>query len=137
MATKVSPDSRLPSEFSILKVMEETMLSTNRLQTASRPLIGAAALLLATVLFALPAAAQRATPTNLTSDIPSVGAFNDTHLVNPWGLSVSPGGPWWVSDNGTGLSTLYIATGAPQGLVVTIPGVGGNPGTPTGTVYNG
>lgn len=115
------------------------MLSTNTFnhsQTASRLLLSALATLVAATLLSLPAAAQRATPTQLTSDIPNVGTFNDTHLVNPWGLSVSPTGPWWVSDNGTGLSTLYIATGAPQGLVVTIPGVGGSTGTPSGTVYN-
>jgi uncharacterized protein (TIGR03118 family) len=106
-------------------------------QGAARLLLSALAMLVAATLLSLPADAQRATPKNLTSDIPNVGSFNDTHLVNAWGLSVSPSGPWWVSDNGTGLSTLYIASGAPQGLVVTIPGVGGNPGTPTGTVYNG
>ena len=62
----------------------------------------------------------------------------DAHLVNPWGMSISPSGPWWISDNGTGLSTLYIASGAPQSLVVTIPsGTGSGTGTPTGTVYNG
>ena len=116
------------------------MLSTNKFnksQTAARLLLSALAMLVAATLLSLPADAQRATPKNLTSDIPNVGTFNDTNLVNAWGLSVSPSGPWWVSDNGTGLSTLYIATGAPQGLVVTIPGVGGSPGTPTGTVYNG
>jgi uncharacterized protein (TIGR03118 family) len=116
------------------------MLSTHKFtkpRAAVRLLLSALTMLVAATLFSLPADAQRAAPTDLTSDIPNVGAFNDTHLVNPWGLSVSPSGPWWVSDNGTGLSTLYIATGAPQGLVVTIPGVGGNTGTPSGTVYNG
>jgi len=108
----------------------------NQSRTASRLLLSALTMLVAATLLSLPAAAQRATPQILTSDIPNVGSFNDAHLVNAWGLSVSPSGPWWVSDNGTGLSTLYIATGAPQGLVVTIPGVGGNTGTPSGTVYN-
>jgi len=63
----------------------------------------------------------------------------DSHLVNPWGLSVSPTSPWWVSDNGTGLSTLYNGAGAAQSLVVTIPAVPGatDPSAPTGTVFNG
>jgi uncharacterized protein (TIGR03118 family) len=55
----------------------------------------------------------------------------DPNLINPWGLSQSPGGPVWVSDNGTGLSTLYDRTnGQIESLVVTIP-----QGNPTGTVY--
>jgi hypothetical protein len=50
----------------------------------------------------------------------------------------SSGSPWWVSDNGTGLSTLYDASGVPQSLVVTIPVPSGQsgPATPTGNVFN-
>jgi uncharacterized protein (TIGR03118 family) len=55
----------------------------------------------------------------------------DPDLVNGWGLSRGPTTPWWVADNGTDRSTLYDATGAKLGLVVTIPG-----GAPTGTVFN-
>jgi len=94
------------------------------------------AILFATLLV-LPAAAQKVDITYLTSDITSAGPNLDTNLVNPWGMSISPGGPWWISDNGTGLSTLYNSTGQPQGLVVTIPpGSGSGTGTPSGTVYN-
>ncbi len=94
------------------------------------------AFLFATLL-ALPAAAQKVDITYLTSDITSAGPNLDTNLVNPWGMSISPGGPWWISDNGSGLSTLYNGTGQPQGLVVTIPpGSGSGTGTPSGTVYN-
>ena len=117
------------------------MLSThkfNKSQTASRLLLSAAVLLLATALFALPAAAQATQATILTSDIVNAGANTDANLSNPWGMSASPSGPWWVSDNGTGLSTLYDSTGAPQGLVVTIPpGSGTGTGSPTGQVFNG
>src|SRR5439155_128818 len=49
--------------------------------------------------------------TNLVSDIAGVALFTDKNLVNPWGLSHPPKGPWWVSDNGTGLSTLYNGNG--------------------------
>jgi len=78
------------------------------------------------------------TQTNLVSDVAGMAAVTDPHLVNPWGLSRSSGSPWWVSDNGTGLSTLYNGTGAIQGLVVTIPPAGGTgQGTPTGTVFVG
>lgn len=109
----------------------------NKSQTATRLLLSATVLLVSATLFSLPAAAQKATPTNLTSDIPNVGAFNDTNLVNPWGLVASPSGPWWVSDNGAGLSTLYAGTGSPQGLVVSVPQWDNTPGgNPTGIVFN-
>ena len=103
------------------------MFSTkyNKPQTAARLLLGATVLLVAATLFSLPAAAQRTQPTILTSDIVNISANTDANLVNAWGMSSSPSGPWWVSDNGTGLSTLYNAAGNPQGLVVTIPsGIG-------------
>src|SRR5215475_276627 len=94
-------------------------------------------MLLLVTLLALPAAAQKVNVTYLTSDIPNVGHVHDANLVNPWGLSISPGGPWWVSDNGTGLSTLYDQNGNIQPLVVTIPTASGSgTGSPTGTVYN-
>ncbi len=97
------------------------------------------ALTLGTVLLALPATAQKVNVTYLTSDIPNVASpsIQDTNLVNAWGMSISPAGPWWISDNGSGLSTLYNGTGQPQSLVVTIPPASGTgTGTPTGTVYN-
>lgn len=77
--------------------------------------------------------------TNLVSDVPGLAASTDAHLVNAWGLSVSPSSPWWVADNGTGLSTLYNGAGAAQSLVVTIPAAPGStdPSAPTGTVFNG
>ncbi len=94
--------------------------------------------LLAIAVLSLPASAQRVAVTNLTSDITNAASVMDPDLVNPWGLSISPSGPWWVSDNGTGLSTLYNSSGQNQGLIVTIPpGSGSGTGTPSGTVYNG
>jgi uncharacterized protein (TIGR03118 family) len=88
----------------------------------------------------LSAIAQQYKVTNLVADQSGVATATDLNLVNPWGLSRSSGSPWWVSDNGTGLSTLYDGTGAAKSLVVTIPT--GDPsvsstGTPTGTVFNG
>lgn len=77
--------------------------------------------------------------TNLVSDVPGLAAATDPHLVNPWGLSASATSPWWVADNGTGLSTLYNGAGAIQALVVTVPNLAGetDPSAPTGTVFNG
>jgi uncharacterized protein (TIGR03118 family) len=73
---------------------------------------------------------------NAGTDAPNV----DANLVNPWGLTRSSTSPWWVSDNGTGLSTLYAGTGVPASLVVTIPPAvsgSGNLGSPTGVIFNG
>jgi uncharacterized protein (TIGR03118 family) len=106
------------------------------LQAVPRRVLTAALVLVTIALISLPAVAQKATPTNLTSDIPNVGTFTDTNLVNPWGLVSSPTGPWWVSDNGTGLSTLYDGTGSPKSLVVTIPSGTSGTGTPDGIVLN-
>lgn len=89
---------------------------------------------------ASPASAQHYLQTNLTADQSGVAANTDANLVNPWGLSRSSTSPWWISDNGTGLSTLYNAAGVAQGLVVTIPtgDASQSPtGTPTGTVFSG
>ncbi|MBV8476060.1 MAG: TIGR03118 family protein [Acidobacteria bacterium] len=62
----------------------------------------------------------------------------DPNLVNAWGIARAPNSPYWVSDNGTGKSTLYTADGTPQGLVVEIPAASGQgPGTPSGIVFNG
>src|SRR5713101_7908036 len=76
---------------------------------------------------------------NLVSDLPGAD-HQDPLLVNPWGIVHGPTSPWWVSDNGTGVSTLYTADGASVAMLpmVNIPGPGNTgSGTPTGTVFNG
>ncbi|HTJ28868.1 MAG TPA: hypothetical protein VL346_00110, partial [Acidobacteriaceae bacterium] len=83
--------------------------------------------------------AQHYLVTPLVSNLPSAAPTQDANLVNGWGLSRSSKSPWWISDNGTGLSTLYDGTGKIQSLVVPVPpGDSSNPsGTPTGTIFNG
>ncbi len=97
----------------------------------------AALLVCAGTLYSLPVAAY--VQTNLVSDIPGLGLITDPNLVNPWGMAYSATSPFWVSDNGTGLSTLYNGAGTPQALVVTIPPApgGSGPSKPTGQVFNG
>ncbi len=85
--------------------------------------------------------AQHYKQTNLVSDTSGVAPVTDPQLINPWGLSRSSSSPWWISDNATGLSTLYNGAGAKQSLVVTIPQADPNNkntplGTPTGTIAN-
>jgi uncharacterized protein (TIGR03118 family) len=88
-------------------------------------------------LYAQPS--QHYIQTNLVSDVAGVAAVTDPNLVNPWGMSRSSTSPWWISDNGTGVSTLYSGTGRVVPLVVTIPAADSSSqtGTPTGQVFNG
>jgi uncharacterized protein (TIGR03118 family) len=93
-------------------------------------------------LMSLPPAAAQATDafqvTNLVSDGFVPAAHIDPALINPWGISYGPTGPFWVSDNNSGVSTLYNTSGTKLGLTVGIPAPGGAPGgTSTGQVFNG
>ena len=104
-----------------------------RVSRRSRVLLLAALLLGVAVvaarpLFAAESNSYRVTP--LVSDQPGVAPTTDPQLVNAWGLTSSATSPWWVSDNGTNLSTLYNGAGAKQGLVVAVAG------GPTGAVFN-
>jgi uncharacterized protein (TIGR03118 family) len=88
--------------------------------------------------------------TNLVADTPGAAAVTDPNLVGTWGISVSAGSPFWVSNAANGTSTLYTVSDAnPATLtmptvvatVVTIPpsanNTGGKTGFPTGQVNNG
>ena len=93
------------------------------------------AVLLAPLAMGSAAMGQHYNQVNLVS---STGTSPDTDLINPWGMSRSAASPWWLSDAGTGLSTLYAGDGTKEGLVVKIPGAkAGTKGAPTGTIYNG
>jgi uncharacterized protein (TIGR03118 family) len=84
--------------------------------------------------------------TNLVSDIPGLALHTDPNLRNSWGTSTGPGLPIWVSDNATGVATLYDGQGNPQPgpgnqqLVVSVPAPPsagpGAVGAPDGTVFN-
>lgn len=89
----------------------------------------------------LTAEAQHYSQVNLVANTSGVAPVTDPRLVNPWGLSRASGSPWWISDEGAGLSTLYNGAGAINPLVVTIPKADPNnrtfpTGTPTGTISN-
>src|SRR5947199_3459494 len=94
--------------------------------------------LAAAILTATFARADTYSWTNFQSDIPGVAQHVDENLVNPWGMAASSGGTIWVSDNGTGVSTLYGQDGTARSLVVTIPTAARNRegGNPTGIVFN-
>ncbi len=75
---------------------------------------------------------------NLVADQAGVADHTDPNLVNPWGNAFSATSPFWIADNGTGLSTLYDGTGTPNATVVSIQAAGGKttPGPVTGVMQN-
>jgi len=99
-----------------------------------------ASLILASVPAKLGAAGANAyVQHNLVADVAGVADFTDPNLVDAWGITSSASSPFWVNDNGTGLSTLYTSTGSINATKVTVPspGSGSSPSTPTGVVFNG
>ncbi len=99
------------------------------------------------VLFMLSAPAEAQYQlTNLVNNQVGQAPTIDPLLANAWGLTRSATSPWWISDNDTGWSTIYSATGTQESLKVLIPTAGNGPtspqglngpGMPTGIVYNG
>ncbi len=76
---------------------------------------------------------------NLVSDQANVADHVDANLVNPWGICTSAASPFWISDNATGLSTLYTSFGTPNATVKpVVPATGASAavGSPTGCVSN-
>ncbi len=79
---------------------------------------------------------------NLISDQANMARVTDPNLVNSWGIASTASSPFWIADNGTGLSTVYDSNGHPipasKPLVVTIPPPNGGtpPAAPTGIVAN-
>jgi uncharacterized protein (TIGR03118 family) len=73
--------------------------------------------------------------TLLASDIDGLAEVYDPMLVNPWGVSFSATGPFWVSNAGTNTSTVYSGdvNGSQFMKTSTVVNV---PGPPTGQVRN-
>ena len=83
------------------------------------------------------------TQTNLISDGSVPAQVTDKKLINPWGVSHSPTSPFWISDNGTGLTSIDSLNASGDLTLNVIPPVtiapstpGGEPATPTGQVFN-
>lgn len=65
-------------------------------------------------------------------------ATTDPNLINPWGLASSATSPFWISDNNTGLTSLYTGAGTQVGTPFTIPpATGSTISNPTGQVFAG
>jgi uncharacterized protein (TIGR03118 family) len=117
-------------------VMTTTPIFRSRFAVLRSFLLAAAA---ATAM-ALPASADFIKSTNLITDDQTANPAQttDTNLVNGWGISYGPNSPFWVSDNGTGVTTVYrvnpttnVTTKIP--LTVSIPG----DGSVSGQAFNG
>jgi uncharacterized protein (TIGR03118 family) len=89
------------------------------------------------LMFASNAARAQYQLTNLVSNQVGAATHTDPLLVNAWGLAYGTGGPFWISDQASGWSTLYNGNGVKQALNVAIPTASGEgPGSPTGIVFN-
>jgi uncharacterized protein (TIGR03118 family) len=89
--------------------------------------------------------------TNLVSDGFVPAAQTDPNLINPWGVSFGPGGPFWISQNGAGVASLYTVTGTgsspggsvtkndplPPVAIATPPGQTPRTAAPDGQVFVG
>ncbi len=90
------------------------------------------------LMFISDAATAQYKLTNLVSNQAGLAEHTDPLLINAWGLAYGPGGPFWISDEGSGWSTLYDGNGIKQGFQVVVPPASGQgPGSPTGIVFNG
>jgi uncharacterized protein (TIGR03118 family) len=114
------------------------MVKTNSIWAQARLVLSLAAL-------AAPAALPQTNSFlrhNLVSDLPGIADFVDPNLVNPWGISASATSPFWISNNGSGTTTLYNTDGqafppASPIIVQIPPPMGGtDPGAITGQVFN-
>ena len=126
--------------------------------TLSRPAAIAAALLCIALATPAAAAGNQYAQTNLIATSESYGALHlDPTLINAWGIATRPagaGGHFWITANGTGLSSQWVGDvgGVPlyqdDLRVVSVPGpvIGPGvtpgqpivaPGTPTGVAFNG
>jgi len=83
---------------------------------------------------------QHYVQTNLQANTSGAAEATDPNLVNAWGLTRTSGSTWWVSDNKTGVATLYNGPGTKQSLTVVIPPAVENEktpiGSPTGLISN-
>src|SRR5450631_3094051 len=68
---------------------------------------------LTTALLSAPAfAATNFVRTDLIADTAGAAAVVDPNLVGTWGISISAGSPFWVSNAANGTSTVYTVSDA-------------------------
>ncbi len=103
------------------------------------------------VVLLIAAPAQAGSTFSVTNLITNNQAINqaqitDPNLINPWGVSFSPTSPLWVSNEGTGVASLYKITPNDQVSIVSSPdfpvtiqggGVTGQVFNASSTAFNG
>jgi len=95
-----------------------------------------------TIQAAIAPAQPKFIQTNLISSDATVPAAKiDPNLVNPWGVAFDPAGPFWISDNARGVTTIDSVSGGTITLdyippVKIAPATPGGIATPTGQVFN-
>ena len=81
------------------------------------------------------------TQTNLVSDGSVPAATISDNLINPWGIGHSATSPFWISDNGTGVTTVFDGAGnlvpiaGHDAITIAAPS-GQDTSAPTGQVFN-
>src|SRR6185369_10826478 len=118
-------------------IVQETITSTRAAAVRSSLLLSAS-LALATCIPSVAKADHDDAEThyrqiNLVSDISGIAQVQDTNLVNAWGISFHPTFPFWVSDNGAGVTTLYSVTNDASG----VPHASATPSTAIGIAGTG
>jgi uncharacterized protein (TIGR03118 family) len=81
------------------------------------------------------------TQTNLVSDGSVPAATISDNLINPWGIAHSATSPFWISDNGTGVTTVYDGAGnlvpiAGHDAIAIAAAPGQDSSSPAGQVFN-
>ena len=88
-------------------------------------------------------AGLRLDQTNLISDGFVPAQVTDPNLINPWGVSFSSTSPFWISENGNGLSSVdkvnggIVTLNALPPVTIATPPSQSFPASPTGQVFVG
>jgi uncharacterized protein (TIGR03118 family) len=102
--------------------------------------LGVSVVSLSLLLLSVKPAAAQYKRRDLVSNVKGKAVNTDPNVFNSWGMAFFPHGPFWVANDGNGLSTAYGPDGSAVPLVVTVPPAAnqlpGTSGSPTGVVAN-
>jgi uncharacterized protein (TIGR03118 family) len=127
--------------------MEDTQMpsgSQRRARLTHRSILALSVLAFGAAIIAAPfvsADAASVSSFKITRLIGSKGSAakkKDSHMVNAWGSAFIAGDPFWINDEGTGVSELIDGNGKifKSLPLVALPAAGGGTGQPTGIVAN-
>ena len=90
------------------------------MNSCSRPLM-TVAILASTLAIFTPSSIAQYKQVNLDTNTAGTGKYLDPLIVNAWGVGYRDGGPFWVTDEGAGVVTIYDQRGEKANLVVVVP----------------